>query len=395
MKPSSTSTQKCLVCGSENTRGKHFDVQCCRACAVFFRRRAGTKYLSLKCQSAHCDQKVYFCKPCRLRKCYEVGMKTDKFQHNRDPLTVRKPSPDSFGHFLGRSQFVFFCSPEQTSFKKTFIDMRVLISQTSKILQFGPETPYIGPSQLHKLTASFNFSTADPKCGKFYEKLDQKTMVRFWEYYVFRTAKWMNNFEEFQSIPHEMKLQLVLSFWHVFGRLDKLAATARSRREKVCETDRMWAMSNGMMMDMDRTKVDFKWLTDHSRDQVLFFLNSLTTWDLTPCIQTIVDLEITDVELNYMLAQLAFAYAGKRFQGDVLRICEKFQETLANDLHRYYVNELKMPRYFGRLSQLMKINNAIQRDIFVNRPRAELASLFNVFNVKFSHPDMFFDTGFC
>lgn len=82
--------------------------------------------------------------------------------------------------------------------------------------------------------------------------------------------------------------------------------------------------------------------------------------DLQPQVQELQELEVSDVEFNFMLAQLTFSYAGKRLQGDILKICEKFQEVLSNDLHEHYVKELGMQRYSGRLSKIMKINNAIQ-----------------------------------
>ena len=79
--------------------------------------------------------------------------------------------------------------------------------------------------------------------------------------------------------------------------------------------------------------------------------------DLT---RAMIELEPTEVELSFMLGQLCLQYVGKRFQGEILHIGDKFQEMLANDLHDYYVNELKRPNYVTRLASMMKINNQIQ-----------------------------------
>lgn len=35
--PKIEKSETCMVCGAGNVSGKHFDVYCCRACAVFFR----------------------------------------------------------------------------------------------------------------------------------------------------------------------------------------------------------------------------------------------------------------------------------------------------------------------------------------------------------------------
>ncbi|EFO99698.1 CRE-NHR-90 protein [Caenorhabditis remanei] len=397
--------RNCLVCGAENNHGNHFDVQCCRACAIFFRRRAGSKYADLKCQTRHCDEKYKLCKPCRLRRCYAVGMNIEKFQHNRDSLKTLEKLPQSFTNFIGRPSLVIFCIPEEP-YEKTFVELKDLLKKASEILHFGAETPYVGPSQLRKLTMASCFSIS--KDCRMYRTLSYGDMSYFWEYYLLRTAKWLTYFEEFQSIPHKMKLQLLTSFWHVFGRLDKMVTTASARRKKICNNEKMWAMSNGVIMDLNYTKVDFSAISKYPLEQILYFLNSITIFDLSTEIDKLVQLNVSDVEFNFMLAQLMFSYAGKRFQGDIMKICDRFQEVLSNDLHNYYVNEKKMPRYSTRLSQIMQINNAIQvrshcshycffslfqNDIWRNRPRGELAAIFNVFTVKFSHPEMFVDTG--
>lgn len=384
-------TRNCLVCGAENNHGNHFDVQCCRACAVFFRRRAGTKYANAKCESVHCDEKFKLCKPCRLKRCYTVGMNIEKFQHNRDPLKTLQKLPRTFTNLIGRPSLVIFCIPDEPN-EKTFVDLKDLIKKASKIMFYGPETPYAGPSQLRKLTMASSFSISND-C-RMYRTISCGEMSYFWEYYFLRTAKWLTYFEEFQNIPHDMKLQLLSSFWHVFGRLDKMVTTASARRRKICYNQNMWAMSNGVIMDLHHTKVDMSAITKYPLEQILYFVNSIGVFDLSAEIEKLVELNVSDMEFNFMLAQLMFSYAGKRFQGDVMKICDRFLEVLSNDLHNYYVNERKMPRYSVRLSQLMQINNAIQNDIWKNRPRGELAALFNIFTVKFSHPDMFVDTGF-
>uniref|UniRef100_A0A8R1E1F8 NR LBD domain-containing protein n=1 Tax=Caenorhabditis japonica TaxID=281687 RepID=A0A8R1E1F8_CAEJA len=367
---------------------------------IAFRRHAGSKYVKATCQSAQCDKKLYFCKPCRLKRCYDMGMNMEKFQYNRDSLiSSRQTLPRSFGIFVGRSDLVLFCTQSEPTFKdekKTFIDMKLLLRKASEILEFGPETPTrvwdSKRSHLEKLSIAFQSQTSS-SFGKLFEKVSQAEMSKFWEYYVLRVAKWLTYFEEFQKIPHAMKVKLLQTFWHVWGRLDKLAATARSRKLIKADNKRCWAMSNGMIMDLEKTKLDFTWMSDYPLENIYYFLAGIATWDLIPHIDSMEKLEITDMELNYLLAQLAFSYAGKRHQGDILKICERFEEILANDLHNYYVNEMRMPNYSVRMCQLMKINSAIQRDIIVNRPRCELAALFNVFSVEFSHPEMFFDTG--
>lgn len=88
-----------------------------------------------------------------------------------------------------------------------------------------------------------------------------------------------------------------------------------------------------------------------------------TSTDLFNVIQYIHDLDPTDVELTYMLAQLCFQYAGNRHRGEIQEVCEQFQNVLSNDLHDYYLNEMRMPRYSRRIAKMMQINNYVQVNI--------------------------------
>ncbi|CAG2179377.1 unnamed protein product, partial [Oppiella nova] len=67
----------CLVCG-DKAIGTNFNVITCESCKVLFRRNA-LHYDKFKCQFGdNCKIDVLrrrFCKKCRLKKCFEVGMK--------------------------------------------------------------------------------------------------------------------------------------------------------------------------------------------------------------------------------------------------------------------------------------------------------------------------------
>ncbi|KAH7719392.1 Protein NHR-4 [Aphelenchoides avenae] len=83
---------ECRVCGG-STLTKNFGAYACRACAAFFRRAiaCGRKY---KCKAlASCSNFAPpefkdhpFCKSCRLRKCFLVGMRPQEIR----PLAGRK-----------------------------------------------------------------------------------------------------------------------------------------------------------------------------------------------------------------------------------------------------------------------------------------------------------------
>lgn len=106
------------------------------------------------------------------------------------------------------------------------------------------------------------------------------------------------------------------------------------------------------------------------------------------------DLNPTDVELNYMLTELCLHYAGKKFQGEILKFTDNLQDISSNNLHNYYQNTMKTANYSGRIAKMMKVNNLIRKDLRERLERQTVAKIFNIIAVEFSHPDMFGDVGF-
>ncbi|KAF1753404.1 hypothetical protein GCK72_019961 [Caenorhabditis remanei] len=393
----------CEICGFES-QGFHFGVVACRACSAFFRRTAVCPKWSLKkCQNPKkCKEGKggYQCKPCRLKRCYDVGMDTKKFQFDRDGLIqVPKSSklPKTFEMFVGRPEYVLFCTPgtsAQISNPKTLIDVSYLVEKASKVLLDGPVKPLIARDQLHKLAIGFSFLENTSTEMKKFTLARKEDVMKIWEFYFLTVAKWLTYFDEFQKLDHETKMQLLLSVWHVWGRLDKLLATAVNRRRGICETKNLLTLSNGVLIDVNKQEVDVKWMTNYREEQVLTFIDGVRARELLTEIDPLVKLEPSDVESAYMLAQLCFHYAGKRHSGEIEEICDHFQDVLAENLHNYYVNEKKMDRYSGRLAKLMKVNSAVQKNIWENRSKIELSKTFDMLSIESSHPEMFYDTGF-
>ncbi|CAG2170800.1 unnamed protein product, partial [Oppiella nova] len=77
--PSKKFTKICSICG-EKAIGYNFCAISCESCKAFFRRNA-TKLDEYKCPfDDKCKVNVVtrkFCRKCRLRKCYAVGMKQE------------------------------------------------------------------------------------------------------------------------------------------------------------------------------------------------------------------------------------------------------------------------------------------------------------------------------
>ncbi|CCD64489.1 NR LBD domain-containing protein [Caenorhabditis elegans] len=394
---------ECEVCGLES-QGFHFGVLSCRACSAFFRRTATVpKWHQKNCQKpSKCKngEGQYHCKPCRLKRCIAVGMNTENFQFDRDGLVakLKKPKlPKSFEMFVGRPEYVLFCTPgtsAQISNPKTLIDVSGLVNKASNVLLTGPEIPIIARDQLHKLAIGFSFLENTSTNMKDFPHSSKEDVLKIWEFYFLTVARWLTYFDEFQKLDHKIQMTLLLAIWHVWGRLDKLLATAINRRRGLCPTKNLLTLSNGVFIDMEHQEVDVDWMTNYEPEQVLTFIDGVRARELTKEIDPLVELEPSDIESAYMLAQLCFHYAGKRFAGEIQEICDHLQDVLAQNLHEYYQNEKKIDRYSGRLAKLIKINGAVQKNIWENRSKIKISKTFDMLSIETSHPEMFYDTGF-
>ncbi|CAL2043220.1 unnamed protein product [Caenorhabditis brenneri] len=395
---------ECEVCGMES-QGYHFTVRSCKACAAFFRRTAtSSKRVMEKCgKPRKClpGKAGYQCKPCRLKRCYEVGMDTKKFQFNRDGLAIspyrktKNALPKSLEIFVGRPDYVLFAAPsDPISNLKTIIDVSFLVEKASKILLNGPEHVLVARDQLQKLACGFSYLKSTSTKMKQFAHSTKEDVMKIWEFYFLTVAKWLTYFDDFQKLEQEIQMKILLSIWHVWGRLDKLLATAINRRRGICPTNNLLTLSNGVIIDMEKQEVDVEWMTNFPPEQVLTFIDGVRARELTNEIDPLVQLAPSDIESAYMLAQLCFHYAGKRFPGKIEKICDHFQDILAANLHDHYQNDLKLDRYSGRLAKLLKVNGAVQKNIWENRTKIEIAQTFNLFSIGHSHPEMFYDTGF-
>lgn len=352
--------------------------------------------------SRHCDGKAYHCKPCRLKRCHAAGMDISKFQHDRDGRQLvatnrKRKIPETIETVLGKPHFVLInpSDPSDPILKRErpYVDLSWLISQAMDILRTGPPTPIIAKNYLQKMNFGESCMRRVDTHRKF-ELITKKEVMSFWEYNLLATAKWLTHFDKFQELDHELKLQILFAVWHVWGRLDKLVGTAlyRSRNANAKKVDRL--AGNGIITDMIDVKTDSGWMSSYPIEKLRYFLDGVRICDLFPLIDELQTMNISETELSFMLAHLCFQYASNRFGGKIAEIMEHFLEVLSNDLHDYYVEEKLMPRYSARLGKMLKINKDILENVRMYRSRAVVAKVFDVFNLSFSHPDMFRDTGY-
>ncbi|PIC24540.1 hypothetical protein B9Z55_017840 [Caenorhabditis nigoni] len=387
----------CEVCGLQ-TNGRHFGVMSCRACASFFRRAENWKKDKKPCEKdGNCHILIngkYPCKPCRLQKCYEVGMDSNRFQTNRDLISSSmKKVPESLATFLGRPAFILCCEPAKIAVNKTFIDMTYLVDAAAKMFQRQPShnfRPFQYQNSLEKLALTLDdmrLKAPDERMLKI-RKMGKAESIFIWEQSFLRAVEWLASFPEYNELENYIKLEIVKAAWIGWTRLEKLAETADYQRKLVL-ADNVYMLGDDTCLDFGNFEFDLTWCTNYTMEQLEFYISPQLEQYCQQCVQDLVELAPTNIELNYMLLQISLYHAGNKCQGKVLEACEKLMQTQADHLHEYYVNKMKQPYYSGRLAKMLRINKGIEADMRGRAERNQLATLFNVLKIEFSHPDMF------
>ncbi|CAL2047363.1 unnamed protein product [Caenorhabditis brenneri] len=376
----------CQVCHHEARGKRHYGAVVCRACAAFFRRAVSSKKPKTCCKKKNkCEflkDGFFTCKYCRLQKCFRVGMTSENFQFDRDGYQVARFNaqkiPLSMDTFCGRSNLIIFQAPSPSDSKlKPYINLQFLMDQISKILVEGPSTPLTSKTKLGKLALSLRgiqekTRIPDPTKIDVYGREDA---LRQMEYDILSVTKWLTHFEDFQLLPQGLQTKMLQGIWHIWWKLERVAYTARKIKAKIESGEIPKNLDrDSLIFEWEPERIDLSWCSKYTTRELKFFVDIPTEIRLDTLTRAMIQLSPTDTELSFMLGQLCFHYVGKRFQGEILQVSDRFQQILADDLHDYYVNQMKQPYYIKR-----------------SKARKELAIVFDMFHLDVSHPEMFIE----
>ncbi|EFO95333.1 hypothetical protein CRE_09228 [Caenorhabditis remanei] len=322
---------------------------------------------------------------------------------------LERKIPSSMSTFTGRPNLIIYCAPKDEKSDKKLIDVQFLIEKASDILLNGSECPLFASNSLGKLTLGLQNLRKKPDLSKtrYITKVGQEETFQLYQYDVMKVAKWLTYFDEFQKLRHSLKVRFCSSFillltvlqmdmlkgfWIIWSRLEKLATVAAARREGICKENQVMLEieDDQIMVDTNKLEIDLSWCSRYTFEQLKFFGEPEPN-RINYMAATMAHLKPTDVELTFMLCQLCLHHVGKRYQGEILEVSERLQESLSNDLHDYYANQMNMRKYSDRLASMMKVNNLVQQGILQRRAKVEFMKIFDVFYVEYSDPEMFVD----
>ncbi|ULT86482.1 hypothetical protein L3Y34_006288 [Caenorhabditis briggsae] len=394
------SNDKCRIC-LQSGHGFHFGVFSCRACAAFFRRCHLSSILNQrKCRSFHgvCGPNRHgrwFCKTCRLARCMDLGMTTENIQYDRDSFTsldqfqkATDKIPHSVESSLGIHPLVAFIYSSESKTNFPFIDTTRLVQRAI----INIRTPNMikrtrRMSNLQQLAVGLEEFQSTQKENVFEKSLISRNDHRGdYETGMCAVATWLSCSDKIRNYPDELKIRLLQSIWFIWGRLERVAMTARMRSQNLCGKNQ-FVVSKNSLIHFDSMKSDNSHLTNHTFEEMRFFFTPKELY-YDELIWDIMEVQPDDVELTFIMSMICFHVAATHFGGETQEEMERLQDVLADDLHEHYTKNYKT-KYSLRLKQLMRIKENFLKLRNIRLEKYSIGGLFNLFNMNFSNPEFF------
>ncbi|EFP01752.1 hypothetical protein CRE_23395 [Caenorhabditis remanei] len=383
----------CLVCGNDGN-GVLFGVQTCRACAMFF-RRSTTQKISFYCKKhpKFCDIHVaehrLMCKYCRLKKCQEVGMSREK-----------KPPPSSQGigcdHELSRNRYgsrvIYDVIDPDTGVVSRLIDVAPIIKRSRLILENHPLPEAMSTmNPLERMTFALNKIRSDQNLDpEIIKSSSFRDYFYFWEQNMRKCAEWLMYSEEFRMLPKHERLEIFKLVWAMWRRVERKTMSAKIFGQR-CLDEKILLLSNDKAGRVDDFSMDVSELWNSEHTTITNMFGEEINQFYQDLVKPYLKLNLSEIEVTFILCQLVWNYAGRRLQGQTQAAGEIFLEKISNNLNDYYrsIDRDITGNYAGRLTRMMSIVNNVLTLQLKQEKLMDMVFLFDMFNFKFSDPAFF------
>ncbi|KAL5021810.1 hypothetical protein ScPMuIL_000965 [Solemya velum] len=224
-KPKDGSVLFCGVCG-DKAMGYNFDAITCESCKAFFRRNA-TKTKVFTCSfDGNCKMDTHtrkFCSGCRLKKCFEIGMRKDWIL-SEDQLSKRrhKPRPSSSpSSSSGPLKYESATPPEVTSnftgYDYLGSNAEADFSPTKSEIEESEDEPKPCPEDIliqiknieEKYDSCFNSAYTEEQADRLKTPSSANELFNMTDIFIRRLIKFAKKIPEFNKLKQEDQIHLL------------------------------------------------------------------------------------------------------------------------------------------------------------------------------------------
>lgn len=380
------------------SRGNHFGVLSCRACAAFFRRSFVHKK-EYKCRQRNvgkCDvsgNDRYQCRACRLKKCKELGMTPENVQMDRNSESFDDDMTPDGSFSLALEPVQHSTLYQSLKNPKILIDVTPTLNRLKTVLAgFMPpliNDDYFKMNTLERMKFALWNYRSERKFGdlKFEKHIIVEIPNKKWENDLIRIANWLLHSEHFRMLPLEEKMMIFKKIWARWRKFEKWLISVDTFGHKVYK-ENVIVCTNYNAANLNKVHIDYSNITDRSNEE-MSQLFGRQLWRMQKEVaKPLAELTPSTIEMTYMLCQLVWNSLDVELNNYSADIGDKFLAEISENLHEYYMHQ-NVQNYAWRLQKLMKIVNNVKE---IEREREEmmkLAELFDVFKIRLSDKDLF------
>uniref|UniRef100_A0A7E4UWZ9 Nuclear receptor domain-containing protein n=1 Tax=Panagrellus redivivus TaxID=6233 RepID=A0A7E4UWZ9_PANRE len=380
--------EQCLVCAAP-TKGLHFQVNACRACAAFYRRSVKSK-LVYRCQrgTGRCDLKTKtngkpLCRYCRMKKCGNIGMRMEV-----DWAHESTCSPADIDNSFNQSKEVYKFSVPHVDGKRLIYDTQPLIAAIKENIHKNTVATVKGiagvtlsPLQqmCHELTKFCNQHAPNMCDVELVNKLDSKSYMKFMENYLLRLVKICTSYEDFVKINDDQKFPVFRHFYQCFHYIERAYQTMILFGYET--TDLRYLFEFSQAIDVGMTKLASG---DSNEDEIKRLFQPIKERMFDHLLNPMKVLRPTMFEIVYIAVNVMWSLIDVNdIAPETHEIAKEIIERSANELHNYYIFEVRIPNYCSRHSSLLKLVAAAESLLRSKKDALLIARFFNIFETDF------------
>ncbi|GMT10061.1 hypothetical protein PFISCL1PPCAC_1358, partial [Pristionchus fissidentatus] len=362
--------RKCLVCSATVTAA-HLGMDCCKACAVFFKRaKLAGKLYECRAGNRQCtivNNDKFSCRGCRFNRCVAVGLVYDgplRINKKKEKELMQSPASTSSSDLTSRSNSIE--GAEETTLTRIGRAYNASIErrrrQEESILAACNEDIKIVPHPTQRVyLASYDTSM------RAYDACVAETLI------FFREA--------FPSLARLSRKEQDAVFKGYISKLNMIECHWRTR--KTWGEMRQYCMSS-VLIAMDLEAPD-EWVGDQdgagNRKTLVESIRSGMNCQFALIIPLLDKAQMTSTEFHALLALvLCEIDVSCEVSDHVYTIAEEIRKEVLDDLQRYYKYKMNIIDCSTRLGNLMTLTHAVREcnSLFLESFRMQI-TVFDLF----------------